>query len=72
MKKIHLLTLFLNAIAICLLVIVVLYGDDKYPFFECNMGAFGEKFNVNRLLIIPIIILLYNSFNVIRNTLDTE
>jgi|GEM_PF-5724941 len=71
MKKVHLLTLFLNTVAICLLVVVAIYGDNEridnhtFTIFEGNI-------QLHRLLIIPILILIYNSINVIKSTLDNE
>lgn len=70
MKKIQLLSLFLNAIAICILVIVVVYGDTRYPVINEGSDHLNKIFNINKLLIIPIVIFLYNSFYVIRNSFD--
>lgn len=70
MKKVQLLSLFLNAIAICILVIVVVYGDTRYPIINEGNNNLDEIFNINKLLIIPIVIFLYNSFHVIKNSFD--
>lgn len=72
MKKAHFLNLLLNTFAICLLVVVAVYGDSERTLIQSDGSVLRESLHVNKLLILPIIMLLYNSFYIIKRTLESE
>lgn len=72
MKISHLFTLFLNTLAICLLVFILIYGESNENFLIEENGETSTILTLHKLLILPIAILIYNSFVIIKKTTDSN